>query len=191
VGNNKGFMMAEVVVVSSVVLVTLVSFYVSYNKIISLYNQRINYYDIATLYDLAYVRDGISDYSDYNSKDAIISDTYDKVYYVNNQDLDKLDVENQTFKDYLEYIDSSVNFETDNILVMEKCINNDIDNCRYAYLEVYIEPDDPTPTPTPTPRPSTPSQTPDPEPDDSTSSGGSGGGGGGLMDGNDTVHQLK
>ena len=35
--NNKGFMMAEVVVVSAVIIVTLVTLYVSYNKIFSLY----------------------------------------------------------------------------------------------------------------------------------------------------------
>ena len=133
--NNKGFMMAEVVVVSSIVLVTLVSFYVSYNKIISLYNQRIDYYDITTLYSLANVRDNISNYSSYSSKDIILNESNKKVYYLRNQDLDKLNVTNQTFKDYLEYIDNSVSFETDYILVMERCI--DKDNCKYAYLEVF------------------------------------------------------
>ena len=135
--NRKGFMMAEVVVVSSIVLVTLVSFYVSYNKIITLYNQRIDYYDVSTLYELAGVRDNVSDYSDYNSMSSIINDEYEKVYYVKNTDLGNMDVSNQTFKDYLEYINDSVTFETDYILVMEKCATGDIDDCKYAYLEVF------------------------------------------------------
>ena len=135
--NNKGFMMAEVVVVSSIVLVTLVSFYASYNKIISLYNQRIDYYDVTTLYELAYIRNNINDYSGYSSKDVIINESYQQVYYLNYQDLDKLSVTNQTFKDYLKYIKDAVDFETDYILVMERCINNDIDNCKYAYLEMF------------------------------------------------------
>lgn len=135
--NRKGFMMAEVVVVSAIVLVTLVSFYVSYNKIISLYNQRVNYYDVTTLYELSYVRDNISDYSEYSSRDSVIDDEYEKVYYVKNTELGNMDVSNQTFKDYLKYIEDSVTFETDYILVMEKCKNEDIDNCKYAYLEVF------------------------------------------------------
>lgn len=55
--NKKGFMMAELVVVSAVVLVTLVGLYVSYNKIYSTYKTRIRYYDVVTLYRLGYYRD--------------------------------------------------------------------------------------------------------------------------------------
>ena len=55
--NNKGFMMAELVVVSAIVLTLLVTLFVSYNKIYSTYNTRISYYDNTTLYRLAYYRD--------------------------------------------------------------------------------------------------------------------------------------
>lgn len=55
--NRKGFMMAELVVVSAIILVTLVGLYSSYNKIYSTYKTRINYYDITTLYRLGYYRD--------------------------------------------------------------------------------------------------------------------------------------
>lgn len=54
--NEKGFMMAELVVVSSIVLVTLVGLYVSYNKIYSTYKTRLTYYDVVTLYRLGYYR---------------------------------------------------------------------------------------------------------------------------------------
>ena len=43
--NNKGFMMAEVIVVASIILIAMVGLYASYNKIFSLYNQRMDYYD--------------------------------------------------------------------------------------------------------------------------------------------------
>lgn len=136
--NRKGFMMAEVVVVSSIVLVTLVTLYVSYNKMISIYNQRINYYDIVALYDLAFIRNNIIDDSVFVSKTLVYNETNKKVYFVDYHDLSELkaDVENQTFKDYLDYIDSSVEFDTDYIYVMESCPGGDIDNCKYAYLEV-------------------------------------------------------
>lgn len=60
--NKKGFMMAELIVVSSIILVTLVSLYTSYNKIYSIYNGRIGYYDVATLYRLSYYRDVLNKY---------------------------------------------------------------------------------------------------------------------------------
>ena len=142
--NNKGFMMAEVVVVSSIILVTLVGLYTSYNKIISIYNQRVNYYDVSTLYDLAYVRD-------LNDKDGLLSSkgsgaritngvkTGSTVYLVSKTDLSSLTSKSikPTFKEYINYLKDSkgIRFATNKILVMEKCKTTD--NCTYAYLEVY------------------------------------------------------
>lgn len=60
--NKKGFMMAELVVVSAIVLVTLVSLYTSFNKIYSIYKSRVGYYDVATLYRLGYYRDLLNEY---------------------------------------------------------------------------------------------------------------------------------
>ena len=55
--NKKGFMMAEVIVVSSVVLIILTTLYISYNKIFSLYENRLDYEDSGLIYMLAYYRD--------------------------------------------------------------------------------------------------------------------------------------
>lgn len=55
--NNKGFFMAELIVVSSVVLVVLVSMFASFNKIYSVYENIINYNDVVSLYRLGYYRD--------------------------------------------------------------------------------------------------------------------------------------
>lgn len=134
--NNKGFMMAEVIVVASIIMIALVGLYTSYNKIFSIYNQRVDYYDVATLYELSYIREGI-DYYYYNSKDIILNEQYRKVYLVNINDLSNLTVEHETFKEYLEFISDSVTFESEEILVMERCINSDINNCKYAYLEAF------------------------------------------------------
>jgi len=140
--NNKGFMMAEVIVVASIVMIALVGLYTSYNKIFTIYNQRVDYYDVATLYELSDIRRDVY-YSDenYNSKDKVYDKDYKTVYLVNKNDLDSLVtvVEHQMFKDYLEFISGSVTFETEQILVMERCINSDINNCKYAYLEMLYE----------------------------------------------------
>jgi len=146
--NNKGFMMAEVVVVSSIILVALTGLYTSYNKIFSIYKQRVSYYDVATLYDLAYIRDSI-DFSVTNPSisNAIYNSAGDRVYYVNKYDIVNLNVSNQTFKDYLDFLDGSLdieNLEIDdksvtNILIMENCNTDGKTNCTYAYLEVSDE----------------------------------------------------
>ena len=57
--NSKGFMMAELIVVSSIILVVMVAMFSSFNKVYSLYETRLNYNDITTLYRLGYYRDVI------------------------------------------------------------------------------------------------------------------------------------
>lgn len=69
--NRKGFMMAEVVVVSSIVLIALTGLYTSYGKIYSIYNTRINYYDVDTLYRLGYYRDVMIENENSNSQKLI------------------------------------------------------------------------------------------------------------------------
>jgi hypothetical protein len=133
--NNKGFMMAEVIVVASIILIAMVGLYTSYNKIFSLYNQRIDYYDVTTLYELAEIRKN-TNFSVLISKSEIPqSNSNNKVYYLNKNDVSSLEVTNKTFKDYLEFLSTSLEVESDNILVMERCITTD--NCKYAYLEVF------------------------------------------------------
>ena len=143
--NNKGFMMAEVVVVSAVVLVTLTGLYLSYNKILSIYNQRVNYFDTTALYRLAYIRD--TNYEDIITNktpdwNSITNgtETLEKVYYVDKNLLtngipNSIGSVNKTFTDYVEYLKDSIESETQNILIMEKCQTKD--NCKYAFLEVY------------------------------------------------------
>ena len=52
--NNKGFMMAELIVVAAVIIGTMATFYLSYSKIVVRYNKLINYYDVSTIYRIAH-----------------------------------------------------------------------------------------------------------------------------------------
>ena len=135
--NNKGFMMAEVIVVSSIILITLTALYTSYNKIIAAYNQRIDYYDIKTLYELAYIKEDINSLVGKSPNEIIYNQDKKQVYYTNKNNIPSLKNKeiNPTFKDYLDFLNSSLDIGGDNrLLVMERCIDND--NCKYAYLEV-------------------------------------------------------
>ena len=153
--NNKGFMMSELIVVAAIVLITLTGLYVSYNKIISIYKQRIGYYDVPTMYELGNVRDNI-DFSTTNISlnKSVYNNEGKRVYYINKYDIGNLvkKVSNETFKDYLKFLEGSLDIENleitgkkiDNILIMENCDvdGNDVDgksNCKYAYLEVLNE----------------------------------------------------
>lgn len=165
--NNKGFMMAEVVVVSAVVLVTLTSLYASYNKIYSLYSTRLNYNDVQTLYKLVYYRDclikknkmssaknnsssgpvNITVGAIYlNSSDIICERCTENIFFINNDKaninknvLDNFTSINQTYKDYVTYLADAANLsESDYVMIMEKCDSNK-DNCKYAYLEIKDE----------------------------------------------------
>lgn len=138
--NNKGFMMAEVIVVSAVILIALTTFYVSYNKVISLYNERLNYYDPTTLYELAKYRD-----DNYKTLAAgrfdKVSDSDKAIYFIKGKDLYALTPTNETFKKYIDYLKNKLDFTGDNsykhILVMENC-DGEKTNCKYAYLEVLV-----------------------------------------------------
>ena len=142
--NKKGFMMAEVIVVSSIVLITLTSLYISYNKIYSTYKKRINYYDVSIIYDLDQIRRNTAiDEPTNNTKieNDVISEPNTTVYAIpltGNKITDtntNLSQENTTFNEYLKYLKNSITVNNCNyILVMEKC-DEDKKECKYGYLE--------------------------------------------------------
>ncbi len=187
--NNKGFMMAEVIVVSVITISVLAILYNGILKLYSIYTTRIGYYDAVTLYRLGYYRNILLEnksnkglnktmleevleaakekkyLSIYNSNDESSSlffipenerpktDTgyyvSDTVYLIYNNKkaidgtvLDDVEGINQTFKDYLRYLNSSANLLSNYVMVMERCNINDnkkinVDDCKYAYLEIY------------------------------------------------------
>jgi len=149
-------MMAEVIVVSAIVLVFLTGLYLSYNKLFSIYSTRINYYDSTTLYRLAYYRDIMIRENIFNNSLSSAKSTPVNIFNNGGNSIPKLNsgdsvfliynhkekIEssvlssvNLTFKDYIDYLSTSIEFKTNYIMVMERCI--DTDNCKYAYLEVY------------------------------------------------------
>ena len=141
--NKKGFMMAEVIVVSSIVLITLTSLYISYNKIYSTYKKRINYYDVSIIYDLDQIRRNTAIDEPTNNPKIIIKDSESNttVYAIpltGNKITDtntNLSQENTTFNEYLEYLKNSITVNNCNyILVMEKCDEAN-KGCKYGYLE--------------------------------------------------------
>lgn len=138
--NNKGFMMAEVVVVASIVMVTLVGFYASYNKLILAYNKRIDYYDVATLYELANIREAYKEeLPGIGSTGNVISENNTEVFYVDMSEIKDMlnNGISETFKDYVIFLSTSLEVETESILIMEKCYDDEKVNCKYAYLEVF------------------------------------------------------
>ena len=142
--NKKGFMMAEVIVVSSIVLITLTSLYISYNKIYSTYKKRINYYDVSIIYDLDKIRRNTAIEEPTNNtkiENNVISEPNTTVYAIpltGNKITDtntNLSQENTTFNEYLKYLKNSITVNNCNyILVMEKCDEAN-KGCKYGYLE--------------------------------------------------------
>ena len=141
--NKKGFMMAEVIVVSSIVLITLTSLYISYNKIYSTYKKRINYYDVSIIYDLDQIRrntaiDEPTNNTKINIKDSESNTTVYAIPLTGNKITDtntNLSQENTTFNEYLKYLKNSITVNNCNyILVMEKCDEAN-KGCKYGYLE--------------------------------------------------------
>ena len=181
--NNKGFMMAEVIIVSAIVLTTLSAFYLSYMKIYVKYRERINYYDISSLYRLGYYRDSLIELpnaaEDNNLMNTVLAtvetNKIEKIYGFSNSVIandairqidgynDKVfllyDIKNNlngdfvesklsdsefssTFKDYINYLKDSTTFDSNYVLISERCkiINSDAkekDDCKYSYLDVF------------------------------------------------------
>lgn len=167
--NNKGFMMAELIVVSSIILLVLVGLYESYNKLYSVYKTRISYYDVTSLYKLGFYRDVLRDEDElenvkndsivnpvlvYNSKNlssgvfalSLVDDDYNDIAYMVNIKNNKIDIDyfnnkvHVTFLDYIDYLNGSVDFSSmEYVMLIERCNMDNENECTYAYLEVIDE----------------------------------------------------
>lgn len=147
--NNKGFMMAEVVVVSVIVLSVLVTMYVSYGKLFTGFKEKINYYNPDSIYKLANVRDAMIKDGTLNTlikeyTSTIKIDSYCKglcnelkstnnIYISNYGDLKKINNTNQTFKDYIAFLENNIENKNNYYLIIETEVYN---NYYYSYLEV-------------------------------------------------------
>ncbi len=151
--NKKGFMMAELVVVSAIVLMFLAGVFISYNKIYSSYIRRLSYYDIGALYRLDFYQDYYSRNLSFlklqarNSPfkiDEISSNEYNETAFIIHNSNNNLNATvlnnknvNKTYQEYINYLSSSVDLtNTEYVMVLERCLKNDNDKCQYAYLEL-------------------------------------------------------
>ena len=137
--NNKGFMLAEVVVTSTVIIVSLIGLYTTFNKIYNRFEQKEKYNNIDGVYAIKNMIDILMETGDINNilpdsgQQAIITSssclnistiinnyceslqsTYNiKNMYIieyNMESIDYINVENKTFKDYIKYLKNYYDF---------------------------------------------------------------------------------
>ena len=162
--NRKGFMLAEVVVVSVIVCVCLVSLATGIARVSKAYDTRNRYYDVNALYmaekaNLFLIDAGeINTLLDKNTSGKIVNEELNNVikFYKTSDDsevniyftkYDKGKIENmknigntkQTYKDFIDYLGGHLDFENEDkyynyMLISEIC--NDSDDCYYYGLKV-------------------------------------------------------
>lgn len=153
--NNKGFMMAEVVVMAAIILGVLTSIYTSYSKVFARYSTVLNYYNVDGIYTLAAYRDnmiGNGNLQVYlNSvnehgyiKFADNHENYPGLCIVKKDNINNLLTDasaasssfNQAYKEYIEYIYKSVSFKNNYVMLLEYDCFDDAKKSCYSYLEL-------------------------------------------------------
>lgn len=154
---NKGFMMAEVVVVSVIVAVTLVTLYTSVNRLTTAFNLRNKYHDLDCLNlsmavddeligngkinTLMNGDDSFKEISDDVNNIKSLYDDYDwiEVYFLKNgttiDDNIKEKIYNNTAKDYFTYLQKNYDNKYNYYIVSELC-KIGADDCYYYGLGV-------------------------------------------------------
>lgn len=157
--NNKGFMMAEVIVTCSIVVITLVGLFTSYSKAYLRYKERSNYYNVDNAYACNYLKDLLIE-------NNILYNNTASYYYIDNTINDKISVllnnynitsvivvdlsqtttieglitdsMSNTYKDYLKYLNNSIVYDLTQekyLLIMERQkVVNDTTNYYYGSL---------------------------------------------------------
>ena len=146
--NNKGFMLAEVIISASVIIVTLVSLYAGFARVYKAYEIRSTYYDADSVYALKTISDYFIDEMVFNSYISGINNTN---RYVEFKEIgtpsNKIDafinkmIENYSFKRFyltrydMEYLNSVKSISSDlkeyiDFLDSDKVI----DNTNYKYI---------------------------------------------------------
>lgn len=160
---RKGFMMAEVVVVSVVIAVVLITLFTGLNRVSSAYEKRDRYYDIDALY-LAMmandalienrsinnlINDGTSTIIEANDDVNLLLNTYnndDVNLYFSLYEKGKIDelkdlstteeTTKKTTKEFIDYLKDKFDFNDDYnyVIISEICKN--VDDCYYYALKV-------------------------------------------------------
>jgi len=161
--NKKGFMLAEVVVVSVVIATVLVTLFTALNRLSSAFETRNRYYDIDAAYLAVEVNNILIRSGEINA--LINSDTYshltndeitnytefildelllfNSAFYApypkaNDEILNMKNLEgvSQTFKDYIDYLNGNLDYddEYNYVIISEICQTRD--DCYYYALKV-------------------------------------------------------
>ena len=135
--NNKGFMMAEVIVTCSIVVITLVGLFTSYNKTYLRYKERSNYYNVDNAYACNYIKDLLIEnniLNNYNITSVIVVDL-SQTTTIEGLITDSM---SNTYKDYLKYLNNSIVYDLTQekyLLIMERQkVVNDTTNYYYGSL---------------------------------------------------------
>lgn len=158
---RKGFMLAEVVVVSVVIATVLVTLFTGLSRVSSAYETRNRYYDVDSLYIAMEINDilrkntpstinttiamklsgdsNIDSYEEFykNTGSSINSyiTPYDKNKMLSLKDLNS----NITFSNYLDYLSNNLDFSDEKynyIIIVERIENGNIDDCYYYALKL-------------------------------------------------------
>jgi len=161
--NRKGFMLAEVIVVSVVIATVLVTLFTGINNVSNAYSIRNKYYDVDSLFVAMEINDILI--SNYNVESYLnnnnvfklsggLIDNYMTFYrnstgydvsssYFVPYSSDKLNVMssmsiNQTFKDYIDYLKGNLDFKEDYtyMIIVERRNVSDINDCYYYVLKL-------------------------------------------------------
>ena len=156
---RKGFMMAEVVVVSVVIAVVLITLFTGLNRVSSAYEKRDRYYDIDALYLTMMandaliengsinnlINDGTSTIIEANDDVNLLLNTYnndDVNLYFSLYEKGKIDElkdlpnTKETTKEFIDYLGTKFDFNDDYnyVIISEICKN--VDDCYYYALKV-------------------------------------------------------
>lgn len=144
---RKGFMLAEVVVVSAVISTVLVTMYIAINRVSSAYETRNSYYDIDALFFAEEINDLIKDKEPPKDFKLSLGDlstayqdylNYEKAngYYITPSTLNNTIKGKATLKDFISYLKSKLNNDNNYkyIIISELCKSDS--DCHYYALKV-------------------------------------------------------
>lgn len=160
--NRKGFMLAEVIIVSVIICVVLVSLFTGINRVTKAYDLRSRYYDVNALYmaekaNLYLIEDkSINNLISTNNPVKVENDSlYNVISFYNSgntgsavniyftpydqnkvDDLGKLTEINQTYKDFIDYLSGHLEFKGEYTYMLISEICNSTDDCYYYGLGV-------------------------------------------------------
>ena len=162
--NKKGFMLAEVVIVASVIAGILITLYISLNRVAAAYDKRNRYYDIDAMYVAMEINDILIDdgsldyYANSNYVDLLhnqenqgvdfFGEFYDsesgyllrEVYYIRANEQSLNDLNNFTsdvyLKDYTSYLKDNIEFNDYDYLILVEIEKANEDDIYFYTLKV-------------------------------------------------------